>query len=346
MRDFRVAPPAAVALTATVCGLLALALSGCTGRPFGITGLKVVASVDKRGQPGPEKTTFATGDHAVYLWFRFQGASPGTTAITVRMTHKGPDGVETTREQARDLSKPDGAAVCVLQPLGGQELAPGDYTAEVLGPGNAPLGPKTAFSVSEGAGAPVPAEAAEPAASPAPGGSPPVAGSAKGPTAPGTPAAGQPAAAAPGAPEAGSPAASFGAPGPKASAGMPPPAAGSPGAGPGAAASVTPPGNQQGARPGLGQMGMRRGGGSFDPERMFDRLDQNKDGKIERGELPEGARGERLIEADANKDGVITKEEFTEALKAMRPPGGGGRGMGGPKGPGTPGTSRAPSPGA
>jgi len=146
-------------LAAATCGPLLLVLAGCGGAQFGITARRIVGSVDKRGQPGPEKTTFATGDPGVYLWFKYQGASPGSTAITVRMTHKGADGVETTAELARDLTKPQGTVVCALGPPQGEGLAPGDYTAEILGPGNTAFGPKTAFTVSEGPGEAAPAEA-------------------------------------------------------------------------------------------------------------------------------------------------------------------------------------------
>ena len=49
-------------------------------------------------------------------------------------------------------------------------------------------------------------------------------------------------------------------------------------------------------------------------ERMFERLDANKDGVLTADEL--GARVERLMEADANKDGKLTKAEIRDFHEA------------------------------
>jgi len=148
-----------ILLAAAICGPLLLVLAGCSAKPFGITARRLVGTVDRRGQPGPEKTEFRTGDPAVYLWLKYQGASPGSTALTVRMTHKGADESETSRELQRDLSKPDGTLVCSLTPPQGEALAPGEYTVEALGPNETALGPKMAFSVASGPEEGAPAEA-------------------------------------------------------------------------------------------------------------------------------------------------------------------------------------------
>ncbi len=63
------------------------------------------------------------------------------------------------------------------------------------------------------------------------------------------------------------------------------------------------------------------------PASPFDRLDRNGDGKLERGELPERARG-LFDRIDSNSDGTVTREE-DDAFRARRPaaqPGGAQRG--------------------
>ena len=59
----------------------------------------------------------------------------------------------------------------------------------------------------------------------------------------------------------------------------------------------------------------RRGGppgGGFTPEGLF-RFDRNDDGKVSKEELPEFLRERILPRLDANKDGVIDKQEAGSA---------------------------------
>jgi hypothetical protein len=51
-------------------------------------------------------------------------------------------------------------------------------------------------------------------------------------------------------------------------------------------------------------------------ERLFSRMDQNKDGVIEQSEAP-AEFWTRMSSADANKDGKIDKTEAAEGMKAM-----------------------------
>ncbi len=56
------------------------------------------------------------------------------------------------------------------------------------------------------------------------------------------------------------------------------------------------------------------------PERLFERLDANQDGRITADEVPEDApeRLKRLlVRADTDEDKVLTREEFNEARKRM-----------------------------
>jgi len=70
-----------------------------------------------------------------------------------------------------------------------------------------------------------------------------------------------------------------------------------------------------------GQRGGGEGRGMPNPEQLFKRLDADGDGKLSKKELPERF-GQRIMQADANKDGIVTKEEFAEVAKRMA----GGRG--------------------
>ncbi|GEM_PF-3130690 len=66
-------------------------------------------------------------------------------------------------------------------------------------------------------------------------------------------------------------------------------------------------------------------------KRMMERMDANGDGKITIAELPERMR-ERMKQADTNSDGVLSPQELEavgEAMRRMRPGGGGPRGGGG-----------------
>jgi len=61
------------------------------------------------------------------------------------------------------------------------------------------------------------------------------------------------------------------------------------------------------------RMGGRRGGlGRTDPAQMFADLDKNQDGKLAKNELSE-RMAERMMAADTNGDGAITKAEFEAA---------------------------------
>ncbi len=92
----------------------------------------------------------------------------------------------------------------------------------------------------------------------------------------------------------------------------------------------------QSDRGGPPQAGMGPPGG-FDPamivDRIFDRLDANKNGKIDADEIPEDRR-DQMLESDSDGDGGISKEEMRAGMERMRADGGfgptGGRmGLGG-----------------
>lgn len=78
--------------------------------------------------------------------------------------------------------------------------------------------------------------------------------------------------------------------------------------------------------------------GGFDPamivDRIFDRMDANKNGKIDADEIPEDRR-EQMLQNDSDGDGAISKEEMRAGMEKMRASGGfgppgGGMGFGGP----------------
>jgi len=83
------------------------------------------------------------------------------------------------------------------------------------------------------------------------------------------------------------------------------------------------------------------GGPPPNPERMFHRWDQNKDGTLADDEIPDRLR-ERLDQIDRDGDGAVSFEEFRSSggMGGGRGPGPGGPG-GGP-GPGGPGASETP----
>ena len=70
-------------------------------------------------------------------------------------------------------------------------------------------------------------------------------------------------------------------------------------------------------------------------DRIFERSDANRDGKLDASEIPEDRR-EDLLRHDANGDGVIDRQELISGLERFRaaggPPGGPG-GFGRPRGP-------------
>jgi len=80
-----------------------------------------------------------------------------------------------------------------------------------------------------------------------------------------------------------------------------------------------------------GGRGQGGGRGMPDPEQMFKRFDKNSDGKLSKDELPPQL-AERLLKADTDKDGAVSKSELEEARKKFAGqrggpgPGPGGRG--------------------
>jgi Ca2+-binding EF-hand superfamily protein len=69
------------------------------------------------------------------------------------------------------------------------------------------------------------------------------------------------------------------------------------------------------ATAGAAVAGRGPGGGPPNPDRMFERLDLNKDGEITREEA-EGAREARFAETDTDGDGLISPAEMTAAREA------------------------------
>ena len=74
--------------------------------------------------------------------------------------------------------------------------------------------------------------------------------------------------------------------------------------------------NENGKRGKKGRRGQKNGQRQMNPEKMFQRLDQNQDSVIVAGELPERLR-ERIGAADSNQDGEINKQEFMAHVKKM-----------------------------
>jgi Ca2+-binding EF-hand superfamily protein len=60
------------------------------------------------------------------------------------------------------------------------------------------------------------------------------------------------------------------------------------------------------------------------PERIFERLDLNSDGVVDRGEL-EAARHAAFVRADADRDGYITEAEAQALLQELRAQGAAGQ---------------------
>ncbi|MDA1015700.1 MAG: EF-hand domain-containing protein, partial [Planctomycetota bacterium] len=85
---------------------------------------------------------------------------------------------------------------------------------------------------------------------------------------------------------------------------------------------------------GPGGDGGPRPGGTFDRGALFDRMDEDKDGKLAGEEISE-RMAQRLEQIDTNKDGEITREEFLNA-----PPPNFGAGGRRPRGEGRPGEGR------
>lgn len=79
---------------------------------------------------------------------------------------------------------------------------------------------------------------------------------------------------------------------------------------------------------GGGRGGPGGGGGGFDPSAIFDRRDENEDGKLTGDELS-GRLADRAEELDKDSDGAVSREEFEEGMQSMfAGGGGGGRGPG------------------
>lgn len=76
-------------------------------------------------------------------------------------------------------------------------------------------------------------------------------------------------------------------------------------------------------------------------ERRFGELDKDASGKVEAAECPEANR-ERMLKADADGDGALSKEEFLRAMKRGQRREGGPGGPGVPQGPGGPGGPSGP----
>ena len=75
-------------------------------------------------------------------------------------------------------------------------------------------------------------------------------------------------------------------------------------------------GARMGGRRGPNAQGRQGRQGRPDPAQMFAHLDKNQDGKLTKDELPE-RMAERLMAADTNGDGAITKAEFEAAREKM-----------------------------
>ncbi len=87
-----------------------------------------------------------------------------------------------------------------------------------------------------------------------------------------------------------------------------------------------------GGTPGGSGPGSGGSAGGFNPLAMFERMDADKDGKLQSAEWSDRFR-ERAATLDVDKDGVITLEEFKTGMAAM---GGGRPGGGGPRPPAEP----------
>lgn len=135
------------------------------------------------------------------------------------------------------------------------------------------------------------------------------------------PASGAPGSNAPGGPNGSGPKPA----GPGGAPGSPMPGA----SGPGSGSSGPGSGGPGSGGPGSGGPGSGGPGGGFNPLAMFDRMDADKDGKLQSTEWSERFR-ERAATMDADKDGVVTLDEFKAGMASM---GGGRPGGGGPRPP-------------
>jgi len=93
---------------------------------------------------------------------------------------------------------------------------------------------------------------------------------------------------------------------------------------------------------GAGKQGGGRSTGQLDPDAMFARQDANMDGKLTGDEISTFLKP-NLTKFDTDKDGAISKEEFSKNFRSVyqRGPGGGkGGGKGAGKGAGKAGTTK------
>ena len=103
------------------------------------------------------------------------------------------------------------------------------------------------------------------------------------------------------------------------------------------------PGQKRGQR-GKRQQGRRgQAGRQMDPQKIFDRFDQDQDGMIAPEEVPERIR-ERMAKADANEDGAIDVQEFKAHLQKAMMRRGNGRQFSGRPGQGMEGNGTGPMP--
>ena len=91
------------------------------------------------------------------------------------------------------------------------------------------------------------------------------------------------------------------------------------------AATPSTPGGEA-SDPPSASVGRRRGPGGrgFDPVAVFERRDEDGDGKLTGGEISERMR-ENLDTLDADQDGGVTLKEFQEGMPAVFASRGGGR---------------------
>lgn len=112
--------------------------------------------------------------------------------------------------------------------------------------------------------------------------------------------------------------------------------------------SAQPGGPPRGGPPGGGRGGPGGRGKPATPQELVARVfasDANKDGKLSKEELHDPRLARLFVRADADSDGVVTKDELTSLFTKELAAGGGGgpgAGPGGPREPGGPGERGGP----